>query len=83
MQTQQNEFINITRLKYPKLAKCNSCNRVRDIYYKVALLDVTDTTLMIGDLDFCKVCGDNFNKILGGELDPDQKVLKTFDFTGL
>lgn len=78
-----NEFIKITMLKFPKLAKCNSCNRVRDIYYKINLLDVNNTDLLIGDLEFCKQCGDNFNRALGAELDADQKVVKTFNFTDM
>lgn len=78
-----NEFIKITMLKFPKLAKCNSCNRIRDIYYKINLLDVNNTDLLIGDLEFCKQCGDNFNRSLGSELDADQKVVKTFDFSDM
>lgn len=75
-----NEFIKIQLLKFPKLQKCNCCNRVRDIYYKTTILDVNDPELLMGDLELCKQCGDNLNRALGGELDADQKVIKEFIF---
>lgn len=75
-----NEFIKISILRFPRLQKCSSCNRVRDIYYKITLLDVANKDLIIGDLEFCKECGDNFNKALGSELDADQKIVKEFNF---
>lgn len=75
-----NDFIKISLLKFPKLAKCSCCNRVRDIYYKTIIYDTNNTDLVVGDLDFCKQCGDNFNRALGGELNPDEKVIKEFIF---
>ena len=53
---------------------------VRDIYYKIVILDVTNIELQIGDLEFCKECGNNFNKALGSDLDADQKIVKEFRF---
>lgn len=76
----QNEFIKINLLKFPKLAKCCCCNRVRDIYYKAMISDVSNKELIVGDLEFCKQCGDNFNRALGSEFDADQKVIKEFIF---
>ena len=67
-------------LKFPKLQKCNCCNRVRDIYYKTTILDTTNKDLVIGDLEFCKQCGDNFNRALGSKLDANEKVVKEFIF---
>ena len=81
MESQTNEFIKINMLKFPKLQKCSCCNRVRDIYYKIVILDVTNMELQIGDLEFCKECGNNFNKALGSDLDADQKIVKEFNFT--
>ena len=76
----ENEFIKISTLKFPRLQKCSCCNRVRDIYFKIILLDVNNTDLIIGDLEFCQECGNNFNRSLGSELDADQKVIKEFNF---
>lgn len=75
-----NEFIKISMLKFPRLQKCSSCNRVRDIFYKITLLDTQNKDLIIGDLEFCRECGNNFNRALGSELDADQKVIKEFTF---
>lgn len=76
----ENQHIKINVLKYPKLAKCCCCNRVRDIYYKAIVKDTSNPDLILGDLEFCKQCGDNFNRALGGELDADQKIVKEFKF---
>lgn len=76
----ENEYILINLLKYPKLQKCSCCNRVRDIYYKARILDKENKELVMGDLELCKLCGDNLNKVLGGEYDADQKVVKEFIF---
>lgn len=75
-----NEFITINLLKFPKLQKCSCCNRVRDIYYKAIIYDVTNTDLVVGDLELCKQCGDNFNRALGSDLDANEKVVKEFIF---
>lgn len=76
----KNEFIDITLLRYPRLQKCVCCNRVRDIYYKALIKDINNKELLVGDLELCKVCGDNLNKALGGELNADEKVVKEFTF---
>lgn len=76
----KNEFITISLLKFPRLQKCSCCNRVRDIYYKVLISDVTNKDLMVGDLELCKNCGDNLNKALGEEFNADEKVIKEFTF---
>lgn len=75
-----NEFIIINTLKFPKILKCSCCNRVRDIYFKIVILDVECKGLQIGDLEFCQVCGDNLNKILGSELNAGDRVIKEFIF---
>ena len=72
--------IKITLLKYPTLKKCECCERVRDVYYKTQILDFDDNDLIVGDLDMCKQCGDNMNKILGGELNLGEKLVKEFTF---
>ena len=38
----EKDVIDIKVLRYPKLAKCSSCDRVRDIYYKALIYDVED-----------------------------------------
>lgn len=84
-----NKYIDIKMLKYPNLAKCNCCNRVKDIYYKVIIYN-SDTEnekeikkFIVGDLDFCKNCGNNFSKAIGNQLNPDEEVVKEFDFSNI
>lgn len=75
-----NESIKINKLKYPRVQKCGSCGRVRDIYYNVTMLDVNNPDLVVGSFEFCQECGNNFNRALGSNLDADQKVIKEFNF---
>lgn len=78
------ESIEIKFLRYPKLAKCSSCARVRDIYYKAFIYDVDDNTKLVGDLELCKLCGENLHRAAGSNennsLKAGERVLKTFNF---
>lgn len=77
-----NKLFDIKLLRYPKLAKCSSCNRVRDIYYKAIIYDVDDKKSVVGDLDLCKVCGENIHRAQGGDGEGPSEVIKKFDFGG-
>lgn len=73
--------IDIKMLRYPKLAKCSSCGRVRDIYYKALILDVDDKSSIVGDLELCKLCGENFHRGNSNDgLGPGEQVVKSFNF---
>ena len=75
------DSIEIKILKYPKLAKCSCCSRVRDIYYKAIIYDVDDKKTVIGDLELCKLCGENLHRAQGGsQYGPGAEVIKTFNF---
>lgn len=80
MENIEKNFIIINTLKYPKILKCSCCNRVRDIYFKIVILDADCKDLQVGDLDFCQTCGNNLNKILGSELEAGERILKEFTF---
>lgn len=80
MENTEKNFIIINTLKYPKILKCSCCNRVRDIYFKIVILDADCKDLQVGDLDFCQTCGNNLNKILGSELEAGERILKEFTF---
>lgn len=75
-----NNHINIDILKYPRLQKCNCCNRVKDIFYQAKIKDFENDKFVVGDLDLCKQCGDNLNKIIGNELNLGESVVKEFKF---
>lgn len=75
--------IEIKFLRYPKLAKCSSCGRVRDIYFKALIYDVDDRKSVVGDLDLCKLCGENLHKAAGKDksgLGPGEQIVKSFNF---
>lgn len=79
-----NKYIKINMVKYPYTAKCECCNRVKDIFYKATIYSVEPEEqkhdFIMGDLDLCKNCGDNFSKALGNEIAPNEKVIKEFKF---
>ena len=75
--------IEIKILRYPKLAKCSSCGRVRDIFYKGLIYDVDDNSKLVGDLELCKLCGENLHRAVGNNdegLKAGEKVIKSFVF---
>lgn len=81
------KVIEIKLVKYPNLQKCNCCNRVKDIYYKVLIYNAKTEgryeevgDYIVGDLDFCKTCGDNFAEAIGESSPPDEKTVKVFEF---
>ena len=80
---EENKYIKIELVKYPYLAKCECCNRVKDIFYKSIICSVEErktSKYIVGDLDFCKNCGDNFSKALGNETAPNESTIKEFKF---
>ena len=74
------EGLKISIRKYQNLKKCGLCGRVRENYYKLLVSDVNNLEIISGELDLCKECGDNFNKVLGNEFDADEKVEAEFIF---
>ena len=75
--------IELKFLRYPKLAKCSSCSRVRDIYFKALIYDVDDRKSIVGDLDLCKLCGENLHKAAGKDktgLGAGEQIVKSFNF---
>ena len=80
-----NNNFKIEMLKFPHLGKCECCNRTKDIYYNVDIFYVDDEKkdgkkFLMGDLDLCKKCGENFSKAIGNEVAPNEKVIKEFKF---
>lgn len=73
-------YIKINILKYPVLKKCECCDRVRDIYYNTEIKDHENEEFIIGNLNLCKQCGDNLNKIMGNEMNLGDKLIKEFTF---
>lgn len=74
------EHIEIQIRKYQSVQKCKSCDRVRDIYYNLIVKDYEDKDLVVANMELCRNCGDNFNKILGNQRDLGEKLIKTFEF---
>ena len=75
-----NEFIDINILARPIYKKCSCCEVVADVYYQVNIRNIKNKKLVQGTLMLCRICGDNFNQIMGNELAPGEEIIKTFKF---
>lgn len=75
-----NEYIEINILAAPVYRKCGCCGRVVDVYYQVNIKNHKNKRLLQGQLDFCKVCGENLNTIVGNEIPPGEEIVKKFEF---
>lgn len=49
----------------PAYKKCECCDRVKDIFYRVDIMDNATKTMLTGSIDMCKNCGLNFADIIG------------------
>lgn len=77
-----NQYLDIQIKKYQSVKKCKSCDRVRDIYYSLIIKDYEDPELIVANIELCRNCGDNFNKILGNKRNLGEKLIKSFEFGG-
>lgn len=56
--------LKIATLAHAVYQRCECCNRVKDIYFKLSVLDAAQAKYLVGDFHLCKVCGENFGDIL-------------------
>lgn len=66
--------LGITTLAHTVYKKCECCNRVRDIYFKMTVKDAKTGTFLVGDFDLCKSCGQNFGDILNIQISTESLV---------
>lgn len=66
--------LQITTLAHAVYKKCECCNRVKDIFFKMAVKDAKTGNLLVGDFDLCKNCGQNFGDILNLTVDVEKTV---------
>lgn len=72
--------ITITTLAHTVYKKCECCNRVKDIFFKLSINDAKTSSFLVGDLDLCKTCGQNFGDILNIPVSTES-VLTEFKFS--
>lgn len=77
----RNNKIEIASLRHPTLKKCEICDRVKDIFFRVVIKDYDNSDFEVGTLNTCKDCGTNLNKILGVEENLGESIVKTFSFS--
>ena len=69
--------LQIATLAHTIYKRCECCNRVRDIYFKLTILDAAQASYLVGDLDLCKTCGQNIGDILAIKVSTEN-VLSNF-----
>lgn len=74
--------IKIISLAQPVYKKCECCNRVKDIFFKMSILDAKTATMLVGDFELCTKCGENISDILNLPLQKEVTVSE-FSFEGL
>lgn len=74
-----NRYLKISTLAHTIYKKCECCNRVRDIFFKMRVKDAKTGNLLVGDFDLCKTCGQNFGDILNIEV-TTENVVTDFNF---
>lgn len=73
------KYLRITTLAHTIYKKCECCNRVRDIFFKMMVKDAETGNLLVGDFDLCKSCGQNFGDILSLDVSTEN-VITEFKF---
>ena len=74
--------LNIATLAHTVYKRCECCNRVKDIYFKLNILDAAQASFLVGDIDLCKSCGQNIGDILSIKVSTEN-VLTDFKFEKL
>ena len=66
--------LKVATLAHTIYKRCECCNRVKDIYFKLSVLDAAQATYLVGDFDLCKTCGENFGDILNIQISTEHVV---------
>ena len=66
--------LKVVTLAHTLYKRCECCNRVKDIYFKLSVLDAAQATYLVGDFDLCKTCGENFGDILNIQISTENVV---------
>jgi|GEM_PF-2926335 len=74
--------IDIINLAQPIYKKCESCDCVRDVFYKMNIFDAKTGSMLVGDFDLCQSCGENISDILNIKVEKEVTV-NEFKFEGL
>lgn len=74
------EQLNMITLAQASYKKCECCGRVKDIYFKLNVFDSKTSSMLVGDFDLCKFCGENIGDILNLET-KTESVVQDFKFS--
>ena len=66
--------LKVATLAHTIYKRCECCNRVKDSYFKLSVLDAAQATYLVGDFDLCKTCGENFGDILNIQISTENVV---------
>lgn len=68
------ECLQVATLAHTIYKRCECCNRVKDIYFKLSVLDAAQSKYLVGDFDLCRSCGENFGDILNIKISTSETI---------
>lgn len=71
--------LRIVTLAHTVYKKCECCDQVKDVYFKLNILDANQASFLVGDIDLCKTCGENLGDILSIKISTEN-VMNDFSF---
>lgn len=72
------DLLNIESYSAPVYKKCGCCGRVRDLYYRMSVKDAATGNMIVGTVELCRECGENFGEIIGTKV--SSNALKEFRY---
>lgn len=54
--------------------KCGCCGRVRNLYYRMDVRDALTNTMLVGSINLCEDCGENFGAITQQKISKERTV---------
>lgn len=72
--------LEVRKIRYPAMKKCNGCGRVRPIIYSIQVPDKTNKNMLGASFDTCKECGESFADAIDLKGFTVETVVKEFTF---
>lgn len=74
------EGIKIVTFQNPSYKKCECCDRVKDIFFRIEIFDYETKSMLSGSIDMCKTCGENFADYVGHTVIKERQIGGVFSF---
>ena len=69
-----NKYLQLVTFANTSYSKCECCERVRDIYFRLNVMRYEMPNMLSGSFELCKLCGQNIGSILKQKTDVESVV---------